>query len=107
MTWEPLPDSDRGPADLSSMLARLHRTMGLARPDTLLILESHWVSLLGSDLAARCHLESLRGTELLIAVDDPAVAEHLRWSASDLCAAVNSLCDGKVVDKVSLRVRKG
>ena len=40
----------------------------------LLILESHWVSLLGSDLAARCHLESLRGTELVIAVDDPAVA---------------------------------
>ena len=105
MTWEPLPDRESSPRDLSSVLARLHRSIGLAKPDTLLVLEHHWVSLLGADLAPRCLLESVRGSELVIAVDDPAVAEHLRWSASELCAAVNSLCDGEVVDKVTVRVR--
>ena len=105
MTWEPLPDRESSPRDLSSVLARLHRSIGLAKPDTLLVLEHHWVSLPGPDLAERCRLESLRGTELVIAVDDPAVAEHLRWSASDLCAAVNSLCDGEVVDQVSVKIR--
>jgi hypothetical protein len=93
--------------DLSSALGRLHTTMGLARPDTVRLLERHWTSLLGAELAPKCHLEAVRGTELVVSVDDPAVAEHLRWSARDLCAAVNSVCDGEVVDELTVRVRRG
>ncbi len=88
------------------MLGRLHLTMGLARPDTVRMLERHWGSLLGAELAPRCHLEAVRGTELVISVDDPAVGEHLRWSARDLCSAVNAICDGEVVDQLSVRVRR-
>lgn len=91
---------------MGESLQRLHLTMGLARPDTVVSLESQWTSLLGPDLAAACRLEALRGTELVVSVTDPAVAEHLRWSAVDLCAAVNSMCGGKVVDTLTVRVRR-
>ena len=106
VSWEPLPDHERSPTELSAALARLHTTMGLARPDTVRVLHRHWTSLLGADLATRCRLESLRGTELVVSVDDPAVAEHLRWSAGDLCAAANAICDGEVVTELSVRVRR-
>ncbi len=106
VSWEPLPDNERAPTELSAALTRLHTTMGLARPDTVKVLDRHWTSLLGTDLAQRCRLESLRGTELVVSVDDPAVAEHLRWSAGDLCAAANAICDGEVVTELSVRVRR-
>ena len=106
MTWEPLPERESTPRDLGSVLGRLHVTMGLARPDTVAVLERHWTAILGADLAPRCSLEAIRGTELVVAVDDPAIAEHLRWSARDLCAAVNAVCDGEVVDELTVKVRR-
>lgn len=106
VSWEPLPDREMPIKDLSSVLGRLHTTMGLARPDTVQVLERHWTSLLGADLAPRCRLEAVRGTELVVSVEDPAVAEHLRWSARDLCAAVNAVCDGEVIDELTVRVRR-
>jgi hypothetical protein len=106
VSWEPLPDRDVPVRPLSSVLSRLHTTIGLARPDTVLLLERHWSSLLGAELAPRCRLEAVRGTELVVSVDDPAVAEHLRWSARDLCAAVNAVCAGEVVDELTVRVRR-
>lgn len=106
VTWEPLPDREGPLRDLSSVLGRLHTTMGLARPDTVQVLQRHWTSLLGADLAPKVHLEAIRGSELMVSVDDPAVAEHLRWSARDLCAAVNAVCDGEVVEELSVKVRR-
>ncbi len=106
MTWEPLPDREGPLRDLSSVLGRLHTTMGLARPDTVQVLQRHWSSLLGADLAPSVRLEAVRGSELMVSVQDPAVAEHIRWSARDLCAAVNAVCDGDVVDRVSVKVRR-
>lgn len=105
MAWEPLPDQEHQPAGLQDVLARLHLTMGLARPDTLRTLDSNWVSLLGADLASRCRLVAVRGTELVVSVDDPAVAEHLRWSSRDLCDSVNAMCDGDAIDRLTVRVR--
>lgn len=106
MTWEPLPEQHPGPRQLTSALTRLHSTMGLARPDTVRLLERHWTSLLGAELAPKCRLDAVRGTELVVSVTDPALAEHLRWSAADLCSAVNAVCDGDVIDQVTVRVRR-
>ncbi len=106
MSWEPLPGHEAKLNDLASSLDRLSVTMGFARPDTVQLLERHWSALLGPDLAAQCRLEALRGTEMIVGVTDPAVAEHLRWSSRDLCAAVNAICDGEVIDEVSVRVRR-
>ena len=77
MAWEPLPEDHAGPTALGASLDRLHRTMGLARPDTVRLLERHWPSLMGADLAASCRLEAVREGELVVVVTDPAIAEHI------------------------------
>lgn len=106
MTWHPLP-SQRDPLrPLAASLHRLHTTMGLARPDTVAVLHAEWESLLGTRLARRCALDSLRGSELVISTDDPAVAEHLRWSSTDLIGAVNGMCQAAVVESITVRVRR-
>lgn len=43
---------------------------------------------------------------MVISVDDPAVAEHLRWQSTDLAAAANQLCGGQVVTDVVCRVER-
>ena len=93
MSWEPLPEQVDHTHALSDALGTLHRRLGLARPDVLRTLERHWVSLLGSQLAPHCRVESVRHDQLVVVVDDPAIAEHLRWSSNDLLSAGGSVCD--------------
>lgn len=107
MTWEPLPGTVDDTRDLASVLGRLHRTLGLARPDVVQVLQQHWTSLLGTDLAASCRLESLQHQTLVIAVDDPAVAEHLRWSSREVLDAANAVCGGEVASTLKVRIRPG
>jgi hypothetical protein len=105
VSWEPLPGEANHTRDLSSVLGQVHRTLGFARPDSVRTLEQHWTSLLGSELAARCELESLRHETLVVAVTDPAVGEHLRWSSRDVLDAVNEICGGTVATELQVRVR--
>ncbi len=104
MAVEPLPQDRDTLHPLSSSLGRLQRSLGLARPDTVRILEDAWPRLVGSRLAHSCRLHSLRGTTMTVAVDDPAIAEHLRWQAADLAGAANKLCGCDAVEKVEIRV---
>jgi predicted nucleic acid-binding Zn ribbon protein len=101
---EPLPQDRDTLHSLSSSLGRLQRSLGLARPDTLRILEDAWPQLVGTRLAAVCRVHSLRDGRLTVAVDDPAVADALRWQLVDLAAAANQLCGCDAVEKVEIRV---
>jgi predicted nucleic acid-binding Zn ribbon protein len=105
MAWEPLPGTAESMQPVGASLGHLHRTLGLARPDTLRLLDEHWVALVGVQLAPRCSVESVRHGELVVAVDDAALAEHLRWSARDLIAAANAVCGGSVLESLSVKVR--
>ena len=104
MAVEPLPQDRDSLHSLSGSLGRLQRTLGLARPDTVRILEDSWSQLVGVRLASACRLHSLRDGRLTVAVDDPAVAEHLRWQANDLAAAANELCGCDAIERVEIRV---
>ena len=105
MPWEPLPSERRTTHRLKDVLDHLHRTMGVARPDAVRVLEGSWEALVGRRLATVCWLESLQGGRMVVGVSDPAVAEHLRWQARDLAAAANELCGGDAVTEVVTRVR--
>jgi hypothetical protein len=103
---EPLPQHRRSTHRLDESLERLHRTMGLARPDAVAVIERSWTQLVGARLAGSCRLEALRGGRMVVAVDDPAIADHLRWQAGDLAGAVNDLCGGAVVTEVVTKVAR-
>jgi predicted nucleic acid-binding Zn ribbon protein len=106
MAIEPLPSERNTVHTLAGSLERLHRSMGLARPDAVRVLEGSWSRLVGTRLADVARLDSLRAGRMTIAVTDPAVAEHLRWQSSDLAAAANQLCGSDVVDEVVVRVSR-
>ncbi len=103
---EPLPGERNTVHTLSGSLEHLQRTLGLARPDTVRILTEAWTQLVGSRLSGVCRVQSIRGSELVVEVDDPAVAEHLRWQARDLAAAANDLCGCDAVDEVRIVVAR-
>ncbi|MBS1836128.1 MAG: DUF721 domain-containing protein [Actinobacteria bacterium] len=104
MPIEPLPEDRETLQTLGRSLDHLRRTLGLARPDTVRILTDSWQHLMGADLAAVSRLHSLRGTTLVVAVEDPAVAEHLRWQRSELVGAANALCGCDAVTDVEIRI---
>ncbi len=106
MPWEPLREDVDNTRELKDVLGVLHKRMGLARPDVLMTLSEHWTALLGSDLAEQCSLESVRQGTLVIGVSDPAVAEHLKWSAGDLVAAANNVCGGEVFDELRVTIHR-
>jgi predicted nucleic acid-binding Zn ribbon protein len=106
VSWEPLPEQVDHTHELSDVLGTLHRRLGLARPDVLSTLDRHWASLLGAELAAHCTLESVRQGRLVIVADDPAIAEHLRWSSQDLLGAANSVCGGAAFDELTVKVAR-
>jgi hypothetical protein len=106
VSWEPLPQQVDHTHELSDVLGTLHRRLGLARPDVLATLEQHWVALLGPELAEQCRVESVRHDRLVLVVDDPAVAEHLRWSSKELLGAANSICGGTTFSELAVKVAR-
>ncbi|MGB3411696.1 MAG: DUF721 domain-containing protein [Microthrixaceae bacterium] len=106
MPWEPLRENVDNTRNLNDVLGVLHRRLGLARPDVLITLTEHWVALLGPELAARCTLDSVRYGTLVIGVDDPAIADHLKWSAGELVAAANEICGGEAISEIRVTVAR-
>ncbi|MFM7063686.1 MAG: DUF721 domain-containing protein [Actinomycetes bacterium] len=104
MGWEPLPDEQRSVRPVSTSVERLSRTLGLARADTFAQVEESWSQLVGQRLAPHAQPRSLRDGVLVVVAQDPAVAEHLRWSSADLAQAVNAVCGGAEVTRVEVRV---
>ena len=103
MPWEPLPHERATIRPVSSSLERLRRTLGLARSDTFAQVETSWPQLVGPRLEPHARPVSLRDGVLVVIAPDPAVVEHLRWSANDLVAAVNAVCGGDAVRAVEVR----
>ncbi|MEI7886116.1 MAG: DUF721 domain-containing protein [Actinomycetes bacterium] len=106
MSWEPLSSPADHTHEISEALDTLHRRLGLACSDVLATLEEHWVDLLGSELAKHCDLESVRNNVLVIAVDDPAIADHLKWSRTELLAAANSITGGENFTDLKVKVAR-
>lgn len=104
MAWEPLPGESTA-RPLQESLEVLERILGLARPDTVRLLESSWSQLVGAHLASRTSLESIRDGRMTVSAADPAAAEALRWQSRDLLAAARDLCGGDVAHEVVVKVR--
>ena len=97
----------REPVPLVDSLELLQRYLGTARPSAIAVLQDSWRQIIGSRLADRCELRSLHHGRLVIASDDPGVAEQLRWMSVDLCAAANAVIGSRDVVEVEVRVGSG
>jgi|688.fasta_scaffold1141917_2 hypothetical protein len=106
MSWEPLSSSTDHTHDIAETIQILHRRLGLACSDVLSTLEENWVGLLGAELATHCTLESVHNQTLIILVDDPAIADHLKWSRAELLGAANALTGGQNFIDLKIKVQR-
>jgi hypothetical protein len=82
----------------------MQRFLGALRPDALRTLQANWTLLVGGRLAASCHLHSVRDGCMVVETTEPAVAEQLRWAASDLVAAANAVLGNTELREVRVSV---
>jgi predicted nucleic acid-binding Zn ribbon protein len=92
MPWHPLPTPDGAgsgdPEPVRASLDRIARRLGVGRAATLPAVFDRWAELVGEGVATRARPHALRGTTLVVAVDDPTWASQLRWLEADLLGRI-------------------
>lgn len=94
------------PIPLADALEVMKARLGLARSDVVGVVRSRWQELLGDDLSVHCELTSIRDGVMGISVDDPAIADALRWMSGDLVSASNDICGGAFITDVRITVAR-
>jgi len=79
MAVQPLPDDLGHPRKAGDSIELLRRRYGLAAPGAIADLRARWTSLVGEVVARRSEVIDLRDGTLRVRVEDPAVAQRLRW----------------------------
>jgi predicted nucleic acid-binding Zn ribbon protein len=109
MPWRPLTTPDGagsgGPRPVGASLDRVARRLGVDRASTLPALFDRWSELVGEGIASRSEPRALRGTVLVVAVDDPGWATQLRWLEADLVATIEGALGAGTVTALELVVR--
>jgi len=109
MPWQPLPTPDGAgagePTPVGASLDRVARRFGIRSATTLPAVFERWSDLVGEGVGARTTPRALRGTTLVVAVDDPSWATQLRWLEADLVARIGVELGPGVVTALELLVR--
>jgi predicted nucleic acid-binding Zn ribbon protein len=107
VAWEPLPGSGQDPVDLGAGLTRVLRSLDAPAPTTLGTLFEEWTEIVGDRMAAHVRPVRLRGTTLLLSVNEPGWAAQVRWMASELLERLDAGLGPGVVTEVEVRVDAG
>ena len=94
------------PRPLAEGVDHVLAELGAPPADTLTALVDGWADLVGETAAGHCSPRSVEHGRLLVAVDDPAFAEHLRWSERQVLERIDDLVGAGVVDRLDVRVRR-
>ncbi|HEX2064861.1 MAG TPA: DUF721 domain-containing protein [Acidimicrobiales bacterium] len=90
---------------MAEALDALVRRLGGPGATPLTRLFDRWPDLVGRAAADHCHPVSLSRGSVVVAVDDPAWASHVRLGAGDLLARVEQVVGPGVAERVEVRVR--
>ncbi len=96
--------TDRGPVPLRRSLERLLEGMGAPRIDDTKTIIEQWSEIVGPRLADRIEAVAVRGSELLVAVNDPAWASQVAWLEAQLLERIESLVGSGRITSVRVRV---
>ena len=81
--------------------------MDAPAPTTLGTLFEEWPEIVGERMAKHVRPVRLRGTTLLLSVDEPGWAAQVRWMASELLGRLETGLGVGVVTSVEVRVDAG
>jgi predicted nucleic acid-binding Zn ribbon protein len=81
------------------------RDLGLPDPSELTAVLDAWPELVGADIARHAQVRSLRDGVLLVAVDEPAFATHLRYLETAVREGATRLVGRPVVKSLKVVVK--
>lgn len=91
--------------EMSESLAQLSAQIGTAPPDTLARVFSRWAEAVGETVAAHVRPERVDGNALVVAVDSPAWASHLRTHAPEFLHKLSDVAGAPAFSSLVIRVR--
>ena len=66
-----------------------------------------WPEVVGESLAARIKAVAVRGSDLLVSVDDPAWASQISWLETQLLERIDGIIGSGRITAVRVRVEPG
>ncbi len=104
MPARPLPGNGPGPQRIGKALDAVMRGLGAPEGDGVHRVFDRWSEVVGEGLAARTRPLKIDGTRLVLAVDEPAIATHVRFLEAELLARFDELLGPGRVTALDLRV---
>ncbi len=104
MTARPLPGAGPDPEPLGRALDRVMRGLGAPEASGVHLVFDRWADVVGEGLAARTRPLRIEGSRLVLAVDEPAMATHVRFLQGELLARLAELLGPDRVTALDLRV---
>lgn len=98
------PRADRT-LKVGESLAELTRQLGTAPPDTLSAIFSRWSEVVGEAVAAHARPERTDGDSLIVCVDSPAWASHLRTLAPRVISQLHDATGSDQVSRLVVRMK--
>jgi hypothetical protein len=102
-----LPDDGPGPRPIGESLDRVMRGLGAPSASGVHLVFDRWPEVVGESLAARTRPLRIEGERLVLAVDEPAMATHVRFLQAELLARLAELLGPGRVTALDLRVGPG
>ena len=95
---------ERGPTPIRKSLERLLAGMGSPEIDSVVTLMDRWPEVVGDRLSERIRAVAVRGSELLVSVDDPAWASQISWLEAQLLERIAGIVGPDRITAVRVRV---
>jgi len=95
---------ERGPTPIRKSLERLLAGMGSPEIDSVATLMDRWPEVVGDRLSERIRAVAVRGSELLVSVDDPAWASQISWLEAQLLERIAGIVGPGRITAVRVRV---
>jgi hypothetical protein len=99
----PLP-GDRDPQPIGAGLDAVLRGLGAPEASAVHLVFDRWDEVVGDALAARTRPLRMDGSRLVLAVDDPSIATHVRFLSPTLLERLATLLGPDRVTALDLRV---
>jgi hypothetical protein len=100
----PLPGDGPGPQPIGKALDQVMRSLGAPEASGVHLVFDRWSEVVGESLAARTRPLKIEGSHLVLAVDEPAIATHVRFLQAELLARLEELLGPGRVTALDLRV---
>lgn len=103
--WQRLPtDHGPDPERVDVVLDRVLSGLGMPTAKGIQTVFDDWVAVVGEAMAARTRPVAIDEGTLVVAVDEPAVATHVRFLEAQLLARLEELLGESRVTRVQVRV---